>query len=90
MHNADQWTFKRWAYETTGAPGITYEVGSGTAHELIRKIATGAADDAITLLLESADAPRSEGPFPPRPGVDYKPRPPRAAKEEAQPVGAGG
>ena len=90
MHNADQWTFKRWAYETTGAPGITYELGSATNHELIRKIGTGAADDAMTLLLESADAPRSAGPFPPKPGVDYTPRAPKPANEKPQPVGAGG
>ena len=66
-HNIDQWTFKRWAYETTGAPGITYELGSGTAHDRIERITTGAADDAMTLLLESADAPRSAGPVPPTP-----------------------
>ena len=90
MHNADQWTFKRWAYETTGAPGITYELGSATNHELIRRIVTGAADDAMALLLESADAPRSEGPFPPRPGVDYTPREPKAPKAKREPVGAGG
>jgi predicted deacylase len=89
-HNVDQWTFKRWAYETTGAPGITYELGSGTAHELVRRITAGAADDAMTLLLESADAPRSEGPFPPKPGVDFKPRAPKPAKPKPEPVGAGG
>ena len=90
MHNADQWTFKRWAYETTGAPGITYELGSGTAHELVRRIATGAADEAMRLMLESADAPRSDGPFPPKPGVDYQPRAPKPAKGKPEPVGAGG
>ena len=74
-HNVDQWTFKRWAFETTGAPGITYELGSGTSPEKIERIVRGAADEAMKLLLESADAPRSEGPFPPKPGtiVEVKP-----------------
>ena len=74
-HNVDQWTFKRWAFETTGAPGITYELGSGTAPAKIQRIVQGAADEAIRLLMESADAPRSEGPFPPKPGtiVEVKP-----------------
>ena len=74
-HNVDQWTFKRWAFETTGAPGITYELGSGTSQAKIERIVQGAADEAIRLLMESADAPRSEGPFPPEPGtiVEVKP-----------------
>jgi len=74
-HNVDQWTFKRWAFETTGAPGITYELGSGTSPAKIERIVQGAADEAIRLLMESADAPRSEGPFPPKPGtvVEVKP-----------------
>ena len=74
-HNADQWTFKRWAFETTGAPGITYELGSATSAEKIERIVKGAADEAMKLLLQSADAPRSEGPFPPKPGtiVEVKP-----------------
>jgi cytosolic carboxypeptidase protein 6 len=74
-HNVDQWTFKRWAFETTGAPGITYELGSGTSPAKIERIVRGAADEAIRLLMESADAPRSEGPFPPKPGtvVEVKP-----------------
>ena len=55
-HNTKEWTFKRWAYETTGAPGITYELGSATSHDLIDRIATGAADEAMQLLLQSADA----------------------------------
>lgn len=74
-HNVDQWTFKRWAFETTGAPGITYELGSGTSPARIERIVQGAADEAIRLLMESADAPRSEGPFPPKPDtiVEVKP-----------------
>jgi len=74
-HNVDQWTFKRWAFETTGAPGITYELGSATSREKIERIVRGAADDAMKLLMQSADAPRSEGPFPPKPGtiVEVKP-----------------
>ena len=52
-HNATEWTFKRWAYETLGAPGITYELGSSTPHAQIQKIVTGAADEAMRLLMES-------------------------------------
>ena len=85
-HNMDQWTFKRWAFETTGAPGITYELGSATPHDRIARIVSGAAEDAMTLLLESADAPRSEGPFPPIADriVEVKPK-----AADAAPVGAG-
>ena len=50
-HNATEWTFKRWAFEALGAPGITYELGSATPHERIRKIVSGAADEAMRLLL---------------------------------------
>jgi len=50
-HNATEWTFKRWAFETLGAPGITYELGSATPHDRIRKIVSGAADEAMRLLL---------------------------------------
>ena len=44
---------KRWAFETLGAPGITYELGSNTAHERIGTIVTGAADEAMRMLLEA-------------------------------------
>jgi hypothetical protein len=82
----NQWTFKRWAFETTGAPGITYELGSATPHDRIARIVSGAAEDAMTLLLESADAPRSEGPFPPSADriVEVKPK-----AADAAPVGTG-
>ena len=55
-HNATEWTFKRWAYETLGAPGITYELGSSTPHAQIQKIVTGAADEAMRLLMDAKTA----------------------------------
>ena len=57
-HNANEWTFKRWAFETLGAPGITYELGSNTARERIGTIVTGAADEAMRMLLEAKAAQR--------------------------------
>jgi len=59
-NNVDQWTFKRWAFETYGAPGITYEVGSGTPHARIAEIVPGAAEEAMRLLVEHARAVRAE------------------------------
>ena len=55
-HNATEWTFKRWAYETLGAPGITYELGSSTPHAQIQKIAAGAADEAMRLFMDAKTA----------------------------------
>lgn len=55
-NNLKEWTFKRWAFETFGAPGITYELGSATPHASIDRTVTGAADEAMKLLLEHARA----------------------------------
>ncbi len=49
--NVDEWTFKRWGFETFGAPGITYELGASTPHEKIGAIVPGAAEEAMRLLL---------------------------------------
>jgi len=56
-NNVNEWTFKRWAFETFGAPGITYELGSATPHESIARTVTGAADEAMKLLLSRVRAP---------------------------------
>jgi predicted deacylase len=58
-HNVKEWTFKRWAFETFAAPGITYELGSATPHERIARIVTGAAEEAMRLLLESGVGARA-------------------------------
>lgn len=73
-NNVNEWTFKRWAFETFSAPGITYEVGSATPHARINRIVPGAAEEAMRLLLaEPASAvpvvpvttpAQSERPFP--------------------------
>jgi predicted deacylase len=52
-NNVDEWTFKRWAFETFAAPGITYELGSATPHEKIGVIVPGAAEEAMQLLLSA-------------------------------------
>jgi predicted deacylase len=52
-HNVAEWTFKRWAFERLGVAGITYELGSTTPHDRIRRIVGGAADEAMRLLLEA-------------------------------------
>ena len=57
-HNLKEWTFKRWAAETFRAPGITYELGSSTPHERIREVVDGAAEEAMRILLERANAAR--------------------------------
>lgn len=57
-NNVNEWTFKRWAFETFRAPGITYELGSGTPHDRIARIVPGAAEEAMKLLLaEPAPGP---------------------------------
>ena len=55
-HNVAEWTFKRWAFEELGVPGITYELGSATPDARIRRIVTGASDEAMRLLLEAKSA----------------------------------
>lgn len=54
-HNVSEWTFKRWAFETFGAPGITYELGSSTPFEDIGRIVPGAAEEAMRLLVDFVD-----------------------------------
>jgi hypothetical protein len=61
-NNVNEWTFKRWAFETFSAPGITYEVGSATPHARINRIVPGAAEEAMRLLLAE---PASAGPVVP-------------------------
>lgn len=65
-NNVKEWTFKRWAFETFGAPGITYELGSATPHDRIDRIVTGAAEEAMKLLLAepnpTPEAPPAEVP----------------------------
>ena len=56
-NNVNEWTFKRWAFETFGAPGITYELGSATPHDRIARIVPGAAEEAMRLLLGEPPAP---------------------------------
>ncbi|MDX1548673.1 MAG: hypothetical protein R3247_16875, partial [Rhodothermales bacterium] len=49
---------KNWFYETFGAPPVTYEVGDETDRALIRRIATGAAEAMMELLLETPGGAR--------------------------------
>ena len=60
-NNVKEWTFKRWAFETFGAPGITYELGSATPHDSIARTVTGAADEAMKLLLARVREPAAAG-----------------------------
>ena len=55
-HNVNEWTFKRWAFETFAAPGITYELGGSTPHARIAEVTAGAADEAMRILLERVPA----------------------------------
>ena len=55
-HNLKEWTFKRWAAETLGAPGITYELGYSTPHARIEEIVDGAAEEAMRILLQGVSA----------------------------------
>ena len=50
-NNTKEWTFKRWAFETFGAPGITYELGSATPKASIERTVAGAAEEAMKLLV---------------------------------------
>ncbi|MEY3143117.1 MAG: hypothetical protein RLY21_1610 [Planctomycetota bacterium] len=59
-NNVKEWTFKRWAFETFRAPGITYELGTATPHDRIARIVPGAAEEAMKLLL-AEPAPRAAG-----------------------------
>lgn len=53
-HNVTQATSKWWAYQNLGVPSITYELGDETDRETIRRVASGAAEEAMKLLLETA------------------------------------
>lgn len=53
-HNVTQSTSKWWAYENLGVPAITYELGDETDRDLIERVARGAAEEAMKLLMETA------------------------------------
>lgn len=53
-HNVTQATSKWWAYENLGVPAITYELGDETDRDVIERVARGAAEEAMKLLLETA------------------------------------
>ncbi len=51
-------TSTSWAYKTLGIPAITYELGDNTDRALLQQIATGAAQEMMTILLaQKAAAP---------------------------------
>ena len=60
-HNPRGGTSKSWSYEQFGIPSITYEVGDRTQRDLIDKFATGAAEEAMKLLLAALTG-RTDGP----------------------------
>jgi len=45
-------TSHNWAYRTLGIPAITYEIGDNTDRALLQRIAAGAAQEMMKLLLE--------------------------------------
>ena len=45
-----------WAHVTLGIPAITYEIGDNTDRASLRRLATGAAEDTMTLLLQAKAA----------------------------------
>lgn len=55
-HNENLPTSKTWAYKTFGAAGITYEFGYGTSFDNVRKIATGAAEEMMKIMLEETSS----------------------------------
>jgi hypothetical protein len=42
-----------WAYTTLGIPAVTYEIGDNTGRAALRRLATGAAEETMTLLLQA-------------------------------------
>ncbi len=50
-HNSHRSTSKAWVADTLGVAAITYEFGDETDRETIRKIATGASEEMMKLLL---------------------------------------
>lgn len=44
-----------WAHSTFGIPGITYEIGDNTDRALLKRVAAAAAQEMMTLLLETKD-----------------------------------
>lgn len=46
-------TTMSWAHVTLGIPAITYEIGDNTDRASLRRLATGAAEETMTLLLQA-------------------------------------
>ena len=57
-------TIMSWAHVTLGIPAITYEIGDNTDRTALRRLATGAAEETMTLLLQAkaTDAGPSDKP----------------------------
>lgn len=51
-HNAHRSTSKAWVDQTLGVTAITYEFGDETERDMIKKVASGAAEEMMRLLLE--------------------------------------
>jgi hypothetical protein len=50
-------TTMSWAHVTLGIPAITYEIGDNTDRASLRRLATGAAEETMSLLLKAKAAP---------------------------------
>lgn len=46
-----------WAHKTFGIPSITYEIGDNTDRAMLKRVAAGAAQEMMTLLLAGKDVP---------------------------------
>lgn len=55
-HDPGAGTSKAWGHRELGIPSITCELGDHTPRELIRRVARGAAEEMMKLLLEGAEA----------------------------------
>ena len=51
-HNTHRSTSKAWVSETLGVSAVTYEFGDDTNRDTIRRIASGAAEEMMRLMLE--------------------------------------
>jgi hypothetical protein len=54
--NSTSATSLGWMHRTFGVPAVTYEIGDHTDRARLRLIATGAAEETMTLLLQARAA----------------------------------
>lgn len=83
-HNAHRSTSKAWVDRTLGVTAVTYEFGDETDRDTIQRVATGAAEEMMRLLLELPERKTLLAKTPSEPATPRQQQPPRQARNNPE------